>query len=126
MIDQLIQTKLMELLQGVKPPSPTVSSQDYQPQNQQMDLNSLLSQILGQTPGKGMDDDVPANIDGQIPASLSEGEFVIPADVVSMLGDGNTDGGYKVLDSLLNNVRQSKTGTTQQAQPLLTSLQKKS
>jgi hypothetical protein len=125
MIDQLIQTKLMELLQGVKPPAAPVSSQDYQPQGQQMDLNSLLAQVLGQTPGKGMDDDVPAQIDGQVPAALSEGEFVIPADVVSMLGDGNTDGGYKVLSGLLDTVRQKKTGSTEQPQPLLTSLSKK-
>ena len=45
----------------------------------------------------GMADKVPANIDGKRPAALSDGEFVIPADVVSHLGNGNSNAGAKVL-----------------------------
>ena len=46
----------------------------------------------------GMADKVPANIDGVQEARLSDGEFVIPADVVSHLGNGNSDAGAKVLE----------------------------
>jgi hypothetical protein len=43
-----------------------------------------------------------------IPAMLSDGEFVIPADVVSSLGDGSNDGGAKILDSFLTTIRSHK------------------
>ena len=43
-----------------------------------------------------------------VPAMLANGEFVIPADVVSSLGNGSSDGGSKVLDEFLQVVRQHK------------------
>ena len=46
--------------------------------------------------------------EGDQPAALSEGEYVIPADVVSMLGDGNTDAGVKILDGMVEQIRKSK------------------
>ena len=49
----------------------------------------------GMLPGDGMSDDVPANIDGEQEAALSQGEFVVPADVVSHLGNGSSDAGSK-------------------------------
>ena len=49
----------------------------------------------------GMADKVPATIDGQQEARLSDGEFVIPADVVSHLGNGNSDAGAKVLKDMM-------------------------
>lgn len=63
-----------------------------------------------QGPGTGLDDSIPAR--------LSVGEYVIPADVVSMMGDGSTEAGGKKLDELLARVRMQKTGTKKQAKPL--------
>jgi hypothetical protein len=66
-------------------------------------------------PGDGMSDDVRANIDGVREARLSDGEFVIPADVVSGLGNGSTDAGAKQLREMMDRVRQKRTGRKQQA-----------
>lgn len=74
-------------------------------------IQSLVSKIHKGTSGTGMKDDVPAVIGmahGGTAAALSEGEYVIPADVVSMLGDGNSDAGAKILDQLCKQVRQEK------------------
>lgn len=45
---------------------------------------------------------------GDQPAALSEGEYVIPADVVSMLGDGNSDAGAKILEQFCTQIRKEK------------------
>lgn len=65
-------------------------------------------------PGDGMSDSIPASIDGTDPAALATGEFVIPADVVSFLGNGDNDAGAKVLQEMLTKVRQAKTGRSRQ------------
>tara|TARA_B100000424_G_scaffold268114_1_gene262270 strand:- start:2014 stop:4824 length:2811 start_codon:yes stop_codon:yes gene_type:complete len=65
-------------------------------------------------PTDGMADLIPATIDGTQPAALSDGEFVIPADVVSHLGNGNSDAGAKQLYSMMDRVREERTGTTKQ------------
>ena len=62
----------------------------------------------------GMADKVPANIDGVQEARLSDGEFVIPADVVSHLGNGNSDAGAKVLKEMMSRVRKARTGNDKQ------------
>lgn len=62
----------------------------------------------------GMADKVPATIDQQQPAALSDGEFVIPADVVSHLGNGNSNAGAKQLYGMMDRIRQARTGTTEQ------------
>lgn len=62
----------------------------------------------------GMADKVPATIDNQQPAALSDGEFVIPADVVSHLGNGNSNAGAQQLYSMMDNIRQARTGTKKQ------------
>jgi hypothetical protein len=62
----------------------------------------------------GMADEVPANIDGKQPAALSDGEFVVPADVVSHLGNGNSNAGAKALHDMMANVRQDRTGNAKQ------------
>jgi len=62
----------------------------------------------------GMADEVPATIGGNQPAALSDGEFVIPADVVSHLGNGNSDAGATQLYSMMDRVRKKRTGTTKQ------------
>jgi len=66
----------------------------------------------------GMADKVPATIDGKQPAALSDGEFVIPADVVSHLGNGNSDAGAKVLEQMMARVRKERTGNKQQGKEI--------
>lgn len=66
----------------------------------------------------GMEDKVPANIDGRQPAALSDGEFVIPADVVSHLGNGNSTAGAKQLENMMTEVRKARTGNPQQGRQI--------
>jgi hypothetical protein len=65
-----------------------------------------------------MADEKPAMIDGKQPAALSDGEFVIPADVVSHLGNGNSDAGAKVLEDMMARVRKARTGSTKQGKEI--------
>lgn len=60
--------------------------------------------------GGGLDDLVPGSIEGRQRVRLADGEFVIPSDVVSGLGDGSTDQGVRRLHGLMNKVRQQRTG----------------
>lgn len=66
-------------------------------------------------PGDGMSDDIPATIGGKRPARLADGEFVVPADVVSHLGNGSTDAGARQLYKMMDRVRQQRTGKKKQA-----------
>jgi hypothetical protein len=66
----------------------------------------------------GMQDTIPAYIDGQQPAALSGGEFVIPADVVSHIGNGNSQAGAKQLFDMMARIRQARTGTTKQSRQI--------
>jgi len=63
----------------------------------------------------GMADQINATIDNKRPAKLSGGEFVIPADVVSHLGNGNSEAGAKQLYELMSRIRKERTGTPKQA-----------
>jgi hypothetical protein len=65
-------------------------------------------------PGTGQSDDIPATIGGKQPARLANEEFVIPADVVSMLGDGSSEAGAKRLYAMLDRVRKAAHGKTTQ------------
>lgn len=66
----------------------------------------------------GMADKIPANIEGKQPAKLSHGEFVIPADVVSHLGNGNSEAGAKRLYDMMDKIRHARTGTTKQGKQI--------
>ena len=66
----------------------------------------------------GMADKVPANIDGRRPAALSDGEFVIPADVVSHLGNGNSNAGAKRLYKMMDDIRAARTGNHKQGKQI--------
>jgi hypothetical protein len=66
----------------------------------------------------GMADKIPARIGEQQPAALSHGEFVVPADVVSHLGNGNSDAGAKKLYGMMDKIRQARTGTKQQGKKI--------
>ena len=62
----------------------------------------------------GMADKIPAHIDNKRPAALSDGEFVIPADVVSHLGNGNSNAGAKRLYEMMDRIREARTGNSKQ------------
>jgi hypothetical protein len=66
-------------------------------------------------PGDGMSDSIPGVIGGRQPARLADGEFVVPADVVSHLGNGSTDAGAKRLYGMMDKVRKARTGKKKQA-----------
>jgi hypothetical protein len=66
----------------------------------------------------GMADKLPTTIDGNEPAALSHGEFVVPADIVSHLGNGNSDAGAKKLYSMMDKIRMARTGTKKQGKEI--------
>jgi len=66
----------------------------------------------------GMADKIPASINGTQPAALSDGEFVIPADVVSHLGNGNSNAGAKELDQMMSRIRKTRTGNKKQGKQI--------
>jgi hypothetical protein len=69
-------------------------------------------------PGDGMSDDIPATIAGRQPARLANEEFVIPADVVSHLGNGSSEAGAKVLYDMMAKVRKARTGNPKQGKQI--------
>jgi len=66
----------------------------------------------------GMADKIPARIGGKQEARLSHGEFVIPADVVSHLGNGNSEAGAKRLYDMMDKIRTARTGTKKQGKQI--------
>ena len=66
----------------------------------------------GNGAGDGVSDDIPAHIDGKQPAKLSEGEFVVPARIVSELGNGSTDAGAKRLYAMMDRIQKQRGKTT--------------
>jgi hypothetical protein len=68
--------------------------------------------------GDGMSDSIEANINGSQEARLADGEFVVPADVVSHLGNGSSKAGAKQLYSMMDKVRQARTGTKKQGKQI--------
>jgi hypothetical protein len=68
--------------------------------------------------GDGMSDDIPATINNNQPARLADGEFVIPADVVSHIGNGSSKAGAKQLYSMMNKVRKARTGNPKQGKQI--------
>jgi hypothetical protein len=69
-------------------------------------------------PGDGMSDSIPATIAGRRPARLATEEFVVPADVVSHLGNGSSDAGAKQLYAMMDKVRQARTGRKSQGREI--------
>jgi hypothetical protein len=66
----------------------------------------------------GMADKLDTSIEGKQPAKLSHGEFVVPADVVSHLGNGNSDAGAKKLYQMMDRIRMARTGTKKQGKEI--------
>ena len=69
-------------------------------------------------PGDGMSDNIPATIAQKQPARLADGEFVVPADVVSHLGNGSTDAGAKQLYAMMDRIRSARTGRKKQGRKI--------
>ena len=69
-------------------------------------------------PGDGMSDDIPATINGEQPAALADGEFVVPADVVSHLGNGSSEAGSKQLYAMMDRIRKARTGRKSQGKEI--------
>ena len=61
---------------------------------------------LVQGPGDGVSDSVPAMIGGQQPALIAQGEYVLPARVVSELGNGSTEAGAQRIDQMVAKIEQ--------------------
>ena len=82
------------------------------------EITNPAAQTSGLIEGRGnggMDDDLLGSIGGKEAIAVSQEEFIVPADVVSMLGDGSSDAGANKLYKMMDDVRKQKTGTTQQA-----------
>jgi hypothetical protein len=62
-------------------------------------------------PGDGVSDDIPATIGGKQPARLADGEFVVPARIVSELGNGSTEAGARKLYAMMDRVQKSRSKT---------------
>jgi hypothetical protein len=103
-------------------PAPTLSQDGYGlGRLQAMTKGGMPSYAKGgylDGPGDGMSDSIPATIEGKQPARLADGEFVIPADVVSHLGNGSTKAGSQRLYGMLDKVRKARTGTKKQGKQI--------
>ena len=129
--EQLIQATVQAIL-GMLPDQQTVDAviQKFIGLYGQEAFTSLREQILqSQSPGAqtegliegfggGMDDFVPGIAGSQERIATSPGEYIVPADVVSQLGDGNSNEGSRKLDGMSKRVRMAKTGTIKQAKPI--------
>jgi len=62
-------------------------------------------------PGDGVSDSIPATIGGKQPARLAEGEFVVPARIVSELGNGSTNAGAQKLYAMMDRVQNARRKT---------------
>jgi hypothetical protein len=111
---------------SVKRPTPLGTINLAPPGTQQAAAGGIMGYSLGgyaaggnprllKGPGDGMSDDIPAVIGRKQPARLADGEFVVPADVVSHLGNGSTDAGAKKLHQMMDRIRTDRTGKKKQA-----------
>ncbi len=80
-------------------------------------LMALRDRLVGgrvRGAGSGLDDLVPGTIEGRQKVRLADGEFVVPSDVVSGLGDGSTDHGVRKLHEMMDRVRKERYGSKKQ------------
>jgi len=59
-------------------------------------------------PGDGVSDSIPATIGNKQPARLADGEFVVPARIVSELGNGSTEAGARQLYAMMDRVQKAR------------------
>lgn len=106
-----------------KSPNPQAAIAMFVKRFGQEALKMLMAKLQGQAggqgnggrymrgPGDGLSDSIPATVDGRQPSALSSGEFVIPADAVSHLGNGSNEAGAKELYQMIDRLRQARTGS---------------
>ena len=104
---------------------PTFERQRAEDEDTKMDMQMREYRLgmqeggyLDERAGDGMSDEIMGDIDGTQPVRLSEGEFVVPADVVSHLGNGDSDSGAEQLYAMMDRVRQARTGTKKQGKQI--------
>ena len=73
---------------------------------------------ISSSQGDGMSDSVPASIDGEEEVRLSSGEYVVPADAVSDLGNGSSEAGARELMNMVERMRGARHGTSEQPPPV--------
>ena len=114
-------------LGGPQPTAPTQEVMDFykmindDPEGWMAYVNSQNSMAMGgmvNGPGDGMSDSIPAMIDGAQPAALATDEFVVPADVVSHIGNGSTNAGAKELMAMMARIRKARTGNPDQGKQI--------
>lgn len=110
-IDEFLETFGREKLEQLRT---VVADEEPEEEGAESPAQMAAGGRLVEGPGRGLDDRIKAAA-GEQPVLLSDGEFVIPADVVSHLGDGSTKAGVRVLESMMARVRHAKTGSKKQA-----------
>jgi len=83
-------------------------------QSGEFGVNAGISEGELNGAGDGMDDMIPATLEGEQDVVLSDGEFIVPADVVSGLGNGSSNAGSKALYEMMDRVREMRTGKKEQ------------
>ena len=119
-VDALQNLRQGPMQQQQRPPMPQMPPQAQRPQMPPMPPQAQGNAYgrLMQGPGDGLSDSIPASINGQQPAALGDGEFVVPADAVSHLGNGSTNAGAQQLQSMIDRVRKARTGRPTQGRPI--------
>jgi hypothetical protein len=92
------------------------NNQGYMGDSVQMMAHGGISDLGGYSdggrllkgPGNGVSDDIPATIAGKQPARLATNEFVVPARIVSEIGNGSTDAGAKALYAMMDRVQKDR------------------
>jgi len=111
-----------QFAQGSQPPQTMAQAQAIIDQQKQNLAGGGIVALRGggylDGPTDGMMDAVPAMIDGEEEAALSDGEFVFPADVVSGLGNGNSQAGAAQLEAMMERIRKARTGNPEQGQKI--------
>ncbi len=126
--DNLVQSTISAIKGEIENPEPIINKfvEEYGPEAFMQLREQVLqgvqpgaqTQGLVDGPGGGMDDMVQGSISDGRPVAVSPGEYIIPADVVSAAGDGNTGGGAQFFDDLIESIRVSKNGTPEQPKPM--------
>lgn len=118
--DQMVREAAMAV--GGKHPNPRAAIRNFESVMGPDATNDLIraygtgGQIRGA--GGGVDDLVPGSIDGREDVRLASGEYVIPARVVSALGDGDTERGSQILDEFVARVRAAASEAMMGSEPI--------
>ena len=125
-INALVEQTAMAVLGQIPPEQAEIVIQRFIDEFGQESFQMLRQQVLSSVvpgaqtegmiegQGDGTSDEIMGMIGDQQRVAVSPGEFVVPADVVSGIGNGSTDAGAAQLDGMMDQVRQARTGVTQQ------------